>query len=107
MIRLPVSRPLAWAGLALIAVGGVCTSAPIWSSGILPDDNALVAAYLGGSFVSLSALFVLCVWLRCQRCSYRLFWHAVSRRAHPGGLAWFMTETRCPACGHSRATPDL
>src|SRR5262249_46379140 len=46
----------------------------------------------------------LCVFVRCPHCRVRLVWHAVSKDAHPRGIAGLLQAATCPFCGFPRRT---
>lgn len=82
-----------------LLVGGVLAAAPAWGPRLLPGDVAFGAAPLAGVLVSVPAFAGLCFFVRCRSCKGRLFWLAVAKRNHPGGIHWFLTARTCPLCG--------
>jgi len=102
MLRLPINRAMTWAMLVIFVLGGVLVTAPGWGQMVLPAETAFVLAPEVGVGVSGLAFAGLCLLVRCRRCGYRLFWHAVSRRDHKDGISWFLTARECPECGESR-----
>jgi hypothetical protein len=103
MLKLPINRAAALLLLSIFVVGGVFAAAPMWGQTILPQDIALATAPLIGVVVAAPAFAGLCALVRCRKCRYRLFWHAVARRNHRDGIGWFLTATQCPQCGQSGA----
>ncbi len=102
MLRLPINRAATWVMLVIFVVGGVLVTAPGWGESLLPPGKALGMAPEVGVGLSGLAFAGLCVLVRCRRCGYRLFWHAVSRREHSEGISWFLTAHQCPECGYTR-----
>ena len=104
MVRLPVRKWLTYGGLLATAVGGMLTGTPFWAAHLLPDDFAYGFAPMLGLVIAAPAFLLLCVGVRCDKCSYKLFWHAVSNRSHPTGLVWFFSSDRCARCGYARTS---
>jgi hypothetical protein len=57
-----------------------------------------------GFAFAIPAFVGLCVFVRCPRCRVRLIWHAVSKDAHPRGIAGILLAPKCPFCGFPEAT---
>ncbi len=100
-LRLPFNRPLGLIALALLMCGGVLAAAPAWGPALLGEDLAYGTVPIVGVLIALPAFIFVCVGVRCCRCGYKLFWHAIARQKHPKGLTWFLTADACPACGYS------
>ena len=103
MLNLPINRVAASLLLGVFIVGGAFATAPMWGQNLLPEGVALVTAPLIGVAICAPAFAGLCALVRCRKCRYRLFWHAVARRNHRDGIGWFLTATQCPQCGQSGA----
>ena len=88
-----------------LVVGGVLASAPAWARVWVADDVALVVMPLSGVAIGAPAFLGLCLFARCTRCGYRLFWHAVAKRTHSDSIGWFVRAVECPACGYSHGYP--
>jgi hypothetical protein len=106
LVHLPVRRFVTNAALIIMTVGGVLAAAPAWGRSVFSDDVALVYAPMIGVLIAAPAFWFLCVGVRCVRCSYKLFWHAVAKQQHPTGLSWFFQATACPNCGYTRESQD-
>ena len=98
MLWLPVNRVATLAMLATLFLGGILAAAPAWGQSLLPGQTALVEVPLVGVVLAGLAFAGLCVLVRCRRCHYRLFWHAVARRSHEDGILWFLSARECPQC---------
>lgn len=98
MLRLPVNRVGTSAMLVILVFGGVLAAAPAWGQTLLPRHAALVEVPMAGVVVAGLSFAGLCGLARCRHCRYRLFWHAVARRSHEDGIAWFLTTRQCPQC---------
>ena len=99
MLKLPINRTAVSLLLGIFLVAGALAGAPLWGQALLPEDIALVIAPLIGVVIAAPTFAGLCALVRCRKCGYRLFWHAVARRNHRDGIGWFLTATRCPQCG--------
>jgi len=99
MLKLPVNRFGTWLLLAIMIIGGALAAAPAWGRFVLPEEVALLTAPLIGVFIFVPAFVGLCTLVRCRKCRYRVFWHAVARRNHQDGIGWFLTAAHCPECG--------
>jgi hypothetical protein len=97
LVRLPVRRFVTNAAMIAMIIGGV-----VGGQWTLPDSMSFAYAPGIGLFIVGSAFLFLCVGVRCERCSYKLFWHAVAEQKHPAGLRWFFQATTCPNCGYTR-----
>lgn len=104
MLALPVRHPLLIIVLfALLLVGGVLSASPAWGREWLDKDLELTLTLIGVG-LGTSAFAALCMFSRCERCGYKLFWYAVSKRPHTDSTGWFLTASACPGCGHSGQT---
>jgi len=101
MLRLPINRFVSWLLLAVFIVGGSLTAAPMWGQSVMPENVALVTAPLIGLLIAAPTFAALCTLVRCRKCHYRLFWHAVAKRNHRDGIGWFLTASQCPQCGQT------
>ena len=106
LVRLPVRRFVTLAALIVMTVGGVLAAAPAWGRSLFSDDVALVYAPMIGVLIAAPAFLFLCVGVRCVRCSYKLFWHAVAKQQHPTSLSRFFQSTACPNCGYTSESQD-
>jgi len=53
---------------------------------------------LVGFATAIPTFVSLCVFVRCPHCRVRLVWHAVSKDAHPRGIAGMLLAATCPFC---------
>jgi len=98
MLWLPVNKVGTWVMLVILVFGGILAAAPAWGQSLLLGRTALVEVPMVGVVVAGLAFGGLCRLVRCRHCRYRLFWHAVARRSHEDGIAWFLTARQCPQC---------
>jgi hypothetical protein len=96
VFQLPYNRGTTYTGIGLFVLGALVVLAGGW--GALPQDGH-IATTLAGVALWAVGLVLLCLLCRCQKCEYRLFWHAVGKRDHSDGLLWFATAQECPRCG--------
>ena len=101
MLKLPINRVASSLLFAIFVVGGSLTTAPMWGQLVMPKDVALATAPLIGVLIAAPTFVALCALVRCRKCHYRLFWHAVAKRNHRDGIGWFLTAAQCPQCGQS------
>ena len=106
MLKLPVNRSLTRILLGCMCAAGLLASAPFWGRGLLPEDVAYGYAPMAGVLLSLPCFVALCLLVRCRSCEDKLFWRAVARRHHSGGLRWFLSANTCPRCGAWERNPD-
>ena len=108
MLKLPLNQPATSIGLVILLTGAVAGTAALWGRRILSEDVAFTATLVGIA-VWVPTFGILCWWCRCERCGYKLFWHAVARVEHTGGIDWFVNADTCPKCasrGRSSRTDD-
>ncbi len=102
MIKLPVNMTLTWTLLASFLLSGLAGTMPLWAARVLPEDIRLGIPFLCGLAASVPMFIALCFAVRCKRCRYKLFWHAIAKIRHPIGLHWFISASSCPNCGAER-----
>jgi hypothetical protein len=84
-------------GWGLIAAGlGTIYGLEHWWRDISVEHFATLL--FGANAVNVGAFVWMNVFIRCPNCGMKLFWHAVSGHAHPGGLRWFWHCATCPSC---------
>jgi len=101
MLRLPINRAMTISMLVVLTIGGALAGAPFWGRFFVSDDMALLTVPIVGVALAAPAFTALCLLVRCQRCRYRLFWYAVSKRRQSDSIEWFRTAHQCPKCGYS------
>jgi hypothetical protein len=72
----------------------------------LIDNPIAMGIYVAGFVLAIPSFVGLCAFVRCPRCRVRLFWHAVSKEVHPGGLNGMLLWTHCPFCGYPASGRD-
>jgi hypothetical protein len=102
-LNLPFNRAVTLSAAFAVLTGSIATVVPMcfraW--GWFSEEFALTLI-LSGVATAVPSFVVLCIASRCTKCSYKLFWHAVSKGEHSEGLTWFMFAEACPNCGGTR-----
>jgi hypothetical protein len=101
LLKLPINKTLTIMILLALMIGGLLAAAPLWGPFLLSEEVAFGTAPMIGVAIAGPAFAALCLLVRCQRCQYRLFWYAVTKRSHSDSIEWFLTARQCPECGYS------